>query len=641
MTDRELGMNRRISRRDFLNGVALGTAGSLALPAWVRAWAAAEAIQREAPYPPALMGMRGSHDGSFEAFHQLRDDRFWSSAPRVTATTEAYDLVVVGGGLSGLAAAYFYRQAAGSSARILILDNHDDFGGHAKRNEFTHNGRTFITYGGTQSIDSPRPYSAEAKRLVTDLGVDVSRYAQVLDDRLYPSLGLQGGYFFDRETWGADKLVVGNHRRPDAAFLADAPMSDAVRRDLTRLYGETFDPWPGVSSADKKLRLARMSYADFLLEEWRLDPGVVSFFRARTHGLFGVGIEAVPAQDAWGLSFPGFQGLGLDEAPGRGQNYDSQHHPDAATYYFHFPDGNASLARLLVRALVPAAIPGRTADDIVTARADYGKLDATDAPVRIRLASTVMRVRHDGAPDTARHVEVTYLKDGKLHGVTGKACVLACWHSVIPHICEEVPEAQKQAMLYGVKVPLVYTRVFVRDWTAFRKLGVSGVATPGLYHTSVNLDFPVSLGDYQCSRRPEDPIVVNMSKVPGRPGLPTRVQHRAGRVELLSTTFETFEREIRGQLGRVLGAGGFDPARDILGITVNRWPHGYAYQYNSLYDPFWLEGGEEPCAVARRPFGRIAIANSDAAAYAYTDAAFDHAHRAVGELLAAPSRPSA
>ena len=88
-------------------------------------------------------------------------------------------------------------------------------------------------------------------------------------------------------------------------------------------------------------------------------------------------------------------------------------------------------------------------------------------------------------------------------------------------------------------------------------------------------------------------------------------------------------------MARTLGGGGFDPARDILAITVNRWPHGYAYQYNSLFDPFWLEGGEPPCVRARRPFGRIAIANSDADAYSYTDAAIDQAHRAVRELLAA------
>jgi spermidine dehydrogenase len=148
----------------------------------------------------------------------------------------------------------------------------------------------------------------------------------------------------------------------------------------------------------------------------------------------------------------------------------------------------------------------------------------------------------------------------------------------------------------------------------------------------MNLDLPVSIGGYECSQKPEEPIVIHMMKTPCKPGRSAREQHLLGRVELFTTTFETMERNIREQLARVLGPGGFDPANDITAITVNRWPHGYAYEYSSLWDKFWLEGGETPCEVARKPFGRIAIANADAGAYAYTDCAIDHAHRAVGEI---------
>ena len=188
-------------------------------------------------------------------------------------------------------------------------------------------------------------------------------------------------------------------------------------------------------------------------------------------------------------------------------------------------------------------------------------------------------------------------------------------------------------MDYAIKVPLVYTNVLIRNWTAFQKLGVQRVSTPSMFHTSFGLDFPVSVGTYKHQTDPQQPIVLHLSKSACKPGLPTREQHRAGRRELLSTPFTIIERNIREQLGRSLSGGGFDPARDILGITVNRWPHGYAYQYNSLEDAFWLNGGEQPCAVARKPFGRITIANSDSAAYAYTDAAIDHGHRAAQELL--------
>ena len=627
--DRRLGMGAPITRRDFLNGVAIGAGGVVASRLAGGPFEALLAQDMSAPYPPALTGLRGSHAGSFEALHAMRDGGFWKSAPSPQDTREEYDLVVVGAGISGLAAAHFFR-AARPDARVLVLDNHDDFGGHAKRNEFTHNGRTYIGYGGTQSIDSPAPYSAVARRLISDLGIDVASYPKVLDSGLYKSLGLRPATFFDKETFGADRVVVGDPR--EEAFLAAAPFSDSVKRDMKRLLSEQFDPMPGLSSAEKKARLARMSYADFITKHWKLDAGVLWMYQTRTHGLFGVGVDAVPAQDAFGLGLPGFTGMGLDPSPGPGQNYDSIRSDATEDYYFHFPDGNASVARLLVRRLVPEALPGSTTGDLVTSRANYAMLDRSGAPVRIRLSSPVLRVRHTGTVSASR-VEVTYSQNGALKSVTGRAVVLACWHTVIPAICPELPAAQKTALDFAIKVPLVYTNVFIRSWTAFQKLGVQRISTPGLWHTSVGLDIPVSLGTYKHQTSPAEPIVLHLSKAACKPGLPVRDQHRAGRQELLMTSFETIERSIRDQLARTLGGGGFDPAADILGITVNRWPHGYAYQYNSLSDDFWLTNGEQPCAVARRPHGRIAIANSDSAAYAYTDAAIDHGHRAVQELL--------
>ena len=632
-TDRLLGMGSPITRRDFLNGMALGVGGPIAAGSLSPDLETLLAQSQNSGYPPALTGLRGSHVGSFEAFHSMRDAAFWKNAPAPHDTAEEYDLVVVGGGISGLTAAYVFRKAR-PDARVLVLDNHDDFGGHAKRNEFTHNGRTYIGYGGTQSIDSPAPYSKVARDLIFELGIEVSRYPKVLDANLYKSLGLRPAFFFDKETFGADRLLAGDLR--DEALLAAAPVSDAVRRDHQRLLTERFDPMPGLSQAEKKARLARISYADFLTTLWKLDPGVLPLYQTRPHGLFGVGIDAVPAQDAFGFGYPGFDAMGLDETPGPGQNFDSIRSKEAERYYFHFPDGNASVARLLARRLVPAALAGSTMDDVVTARADYTRLDALGAPVRIRLSSSVMRVQHIGPEGDGRRVEVAYLRNGTrtLETVRARSVILACWHSSIPYLCPELPAAQKTALAYAIKVPLVYTNVFIRSWKAFQKLGVQRISTPGMWHTSVGLDFPVSLGGYKCQTDPAEPIVLHLSKAACRPGLPARDQHRAGRAELLTTSFETIERSIRDQLGRTLGDGGFDPASDILAITVNRWPHGYAYQYNSLADDFWLTGGEQPCVVARQRFGRIAIANSDAGAYAYTDCAIDHGHRAAQELLA-------
>jgi spermidine dehydrogenase len=613
---------RDIRRRDFLNGVAMAAGGAFVPPRWLLALED-EPEKAAGYYPPARTGMRGSHEGSYAAGHDVRDGRFAKAA--LPAPDEEYDLVVVGGGISGLTAAYLFRKAAGPAARILVLDNHDDFGGHAKRNEFREGGRVILGYGGTFSIDSPAPYSAEARGLVAELGVDVASWRRVLDADTYA--GLKRGTFFDRETFGSDRLVAGEEPWNDPG----APLRDGARRDLRRLHTEKKDPYPGLTSAQKKSKLARISYAAYLTEVLGLDRGVLPLLQTRPHSLYGVGIDGVPAQDAWGLGYPGFDGLALEPGAGPGMNHDAIRNAEAERYFFHFPDGNASLARLLVRRLVPLAVPGSSVEDLVTARADYARLDEPSSAARIRLNSTVVRVRptRGGGP-----VDVAYLRGGRVRVARGRRCVLACWSTIVPHLLPELPEAQKAALAYAVKVPIVYTNVLLRDWTAFRRLGVSRVDAPGGYHTSFNLDLPVSVGGYRHSARPEEPVLVHMVRTPCRPGLPAREQHRAGRLDLLATPFETFEREIRGQLGRALKDGGFDPDRDLRAITVNRWPHGYAYQYNSLWDPFWLEGGEPPCVTARKPFGRIAIANADTAAYSYTDAAIDQAFRAVREVMA-------
>jgi spermidine dehydrogenase len=223
------------------------------------------------------------------------------------------------------------------------------------------------------------------------------------------------------------------------------------------------------------------------------------------------------------------------------------------------------------------------------------------------------------------------MRGGKLRSVTARACVLACYNAMIPYLCPELPEKQRDALALLVKSPLVYTHVAIRNWTAFQKLGVFQIDAPGSYHNYVALDFPVSMGNYKFPSKPEEPAVLFMLRTPCKPGLPQREQNRAGRMELLRTPFSTFERNIRDQLGRMLGGAGFDPARDIEGITVNRWAHGYAFHDNPLFDPDWSEE-EKPWVLGRKPFGRIAIANSDAGGEAYTDCAIDQAYRAVQEL---------
>jgi spermidine dehydrogenase len=305
-------------------------------------------------------------------------------------------------------------------------------------------------------------------------------------------------------------------------------------------------------------------------------------------------------------------------------------------YIHHFPDGNASIARLLVRGMIPAAAPGTTMEDVVTARFDYSKLDQQSSAVRLRLNSTAIKVQHDGDPKTAKRVSVTYIRGGRAYRVRARACVLACYNAVIPYLCPELPAPQREALALQVKTPILYTTVALRNWHAWKKLGIGGVVAPGSYHTIAMLDFPVSLGDYSFAQGPDEPIVVHMERFPHRSneGLIPREQHRLARYDMLSEPFESVERNIRVQLAGLLSPGGLDPARDIAGITVNRWAHGYANWGNSLFDHTYADRNDErrPHMRARKRFGRIAIANSDSAANAMLEAAVEQGHRAVREL---------
>jgi spermidine dehydrogenase len=635
--DQQLGMNRRITRRDFINGFASSTAAAWLLPFWS---SSAETGYQKEHYPPALTGLRGSNEGSYEVAHQLRDGTFDELYGKPHDTRETYDLIIVGAGISGLAAALFFRKHTGPATRILILDNHDDFGGHARRQEFG-SGKSFLLgHGGSFAIESPAPYSPVSKSLIEELGIDVTAFPKHFRNDVYSSEGLNRGFFFDKPTFGKRALLPdpfesyeygGGIRGTDnkRLFLEGAPWSEKAKQDLDRLLDDATDYLPGLTSSEKKARLARISYADYLKDVVKCDSSILPYLQARPHSLYGAGIDIVPAQDAWGLGYPGFQGLGLDPEPGKGMNRDAIYNEAAEKYFFHFPDGNASIARLMVRSLIPRAMPGKSAEDIVMARARYDLLDAEGTSCRIRLNSTVVQVKHNTDGD----VEISYVSKGKHEQARASKCVLACWNAMIPYICPELPRDQKTALAYAIKVPLLFTRVAVRNWSPWSKLKIHSVHSPGHYFSDVHLSMPLTFQGYATAHKPEEPMMLSMFRAPCQPGLPVRQQHRVGRAELLEKTFEAYERTIRQELVSILEPGGFDPAKDISGIAVHRWPHGYAYQYNSLSDPFWLNGKEGPCVTARKPFGQIAIANSDSGAYAYVDSAIDQAYRAIQEVL--------
>jgi spermidine dehydrogenase len=617
-------MGHGVNRRDFLNGMALTIAAGLT--------PAAQLSAQSSPYPPALTGLRGHHAGSFEVAHGFREGKAF--AIDGVPAREHYDLVVVGGGISGLAAAWFYRRQAGPRARILILDNHDDFGGHAKRNEFSHDGRLLIGYGGSESLQSPRgEFSPVAKRLVKDLGIDVDRFETAFRRSFYPSLGLSRAVFFARETFGRDALVTGDpmsmvaddltpdllNARPVRDFIAQFPISERGKSQLLGLYEQKDDPLAGMSAEQKTKTLKGISYRDYLIKRCRVGEEVANCFQGRTLDFFALGCDAVSAWSAMETGYPGFAGIKLS----RPKNAEL-----SEPYIYHFPDGNASLARLLVRALVPGVARGDGMDDVVLAKFDYGKLDVPANRVRIRLNATCVRVRNEG-----EKVDLAYVREGQVERVTADHAVLACFNMVVPYLMPDLPEAQREALAKNVKAPLVYTNVLVRDWKPWARLKIHEISAPVSFHCRVKLDYPVDLGGYRHPRDPDQPILIHMVHVPGAPnqGLDARDQFRIGRQKLLELTFAEIEERIRDDLDRMLGPGGFVSARDIAAITVNRWSHGYAYDKNSLYD----EDREfaANAALARRKAGRVAIANSDSLWSAYAHSAIDAADRAVRELV--------
>ncbi len=566
--------------------------------------------------------MRGSHPGSFETAHATVQGEQWS--PK--RVDEHYDLVVVGAGISGLSAAYIYRRDVDANARILILDNHDDFGGHAKRNEFTIDGRTLIGFGGTMLMEDPTHYPAVSAEVIRELGIKADRYDDYHHKDLFESLKVTSGTFFDKETFGADYLTVGHNASVEA--IVDSPMSDLAKAELTRLFADEDDYLAGMTHAERIAVLESHSWRDYLQKYAGMGDEAVTYVQKWPEGVWAIGSDAFPAWMAWKESYPGFTGMEL----GEGEELGGEEHGGV----FHFPDGNATVARLLVRKIVPGVAPGDSMEDVITASFDYSKLDSDENATRIRLSSTVVKLQHqDGKLDG--DVDISYVKDDAAVTVTASKVVWAGYHAMLPYVCPDVPEEQLAAQRKSVRAPLVYTNVLIRNWTSFANLGIWQTLCVGSFFQRVRVNRPVSIGDYHYPQSPDEPTIVHLQHIPLEPGLSAPEQFRAGRRALLATSFETFERNIRDQLGRMLGPGGFDPARDIAGITVNRWPHGYAYSMDpesgdvAWYPVEWAHDSQ-PWVDSSASIGNIAIAGTDSSSNAMTESAIVEAHRAVHSL---------
>jgi spermidine dehydrogenase len=609
----------RITRRNFVNGTLM-SAGASVLSFEGTSQAAMAALE-PSYYPPARTGLRGSHPGSNTHAHSRAFDEKSDWGP-TTDLKEEYDLVVVGGGLSGLSAAYFYQKVHGRDKKVLILDNHDDFGGHARRNEHTIDGATLVGYGGSQTLVNPHEGGETVLGLLRDIGIDLDRFKTAYDGGFYKRNNLGAVTYFNKETFGEDKVVkhpycnypnfvegLQGAKLSNEEAAQQAPLSETGKEQLLRVLKGGLHTIK-VPKSELRRYIRSHSYFDYLQNTLGVDdPAVLRMARHSAADWGNGGADLMSIGGAKGAGAMGFAPVAV---------YDEEN-----PYIHHFPDGNAGVARALVKKMVPNVGPGKNAEEIVLSKFNYAELDKPSNRVRIRLNSTVVKVQHLGDPNTSSEVSVTYINDNRSHQVRGKGVVMACYNMMIPHVVPDLPKEQDAALRLQTKSPLQYTTVGLRNWRALKEMEIGLAMSPGNMHQVVLMDFPVSMGGYECTKTPNDPCILQMISCPAGEtiGAPATEQFKDARYRMLELEFSDYEDEIREHLGGMLPKGSFEFDRDVASISVNRWAHGYSYG-----------GPGDSTRKGRQPFGRITIANSDSAPGADALVAMKMAWRAVNEL---------
>jgi len=624
----------KIARRDFINGTLMA-AGASMLPFKSTSQEVMAAL-KPSYYPPALTGLRGSHPGSKENAHS----QAWAKQKNWGSTTnlkEDYDLVVVGGGLSGLSAAYFYQQEHGRDKKVLILDNHDDFGGHAKRNEHKIDGDTRLGEGGSESFEYPHEFSETVLNLLKDLGVDLDRFKTAYDADFFKRNGLGAVTYFNKRIFGENKVVkhpfcdypgfVEGLLRPTLSYekaAKQSPLSEKGKQQLLRVLKS--DPKTLKAPKEEWQQYMRThSYFDYLKNTLGVnDPGVLRMAR---HSVVDYGgapdvmtMEEALESGALGLDYFSWRDALNEVGSDGGYIKNTNTYSVKEPFIHHFPDGNATIARMLVKKMIPDVGSGENVEEIVLSKFNYAELDKPSNSVRVRLNSTVVNVHHGGDPYSSSDVFVNYIYDNKSYQVKAKGVVMACYNMMIPHIVSDLPTKQDAALRRLSKIPLQFTTVGLKNWRALKEMGIGMAMSPGNMHQAVGMDFPISIGGYEYTKTPDDPCILHMRccLLGETVGAPRIEQLREARYRMLGLQFRDYEVEIREHLGGMLPKDVFNFDRDVESISVNRWAHGYSYG--------------NPGAIGRQPFGRITIANSDSVNSSLLNRAIEQAWRAIKEL---------
>lgn len=621
--------SRGITRRDFLNGMLVG-AGAMLL---------------DLPSPAALFAQKprgerfggvgdyASSHGNTEEIISIFDNILKGRYDRIPDDAEdageVYDLVIVGGGLSGLGAAYQFRKKTGGKKKCLIIENHPVFGGQAKRNEFIVNGQRLISPQASNSFVVINRPGIPGYELFDELGVPKDFDYQSLSaglrelhfDRtnygfaLWHDVSPNVGYFFEdtggkRGHWLSD--LWGRN-------LEGSPYPEKIRQDLLTWRNTTKTYF---TAADYRKLLDSMTYKDYLVQVMGLHSDVATFADPVLASGLGLGCDAISAYAAYQISMPGFLGF-----TGRGR----ERRLEESTWH-SFPGGNDGFARYLLKSLIPGAIQGKnTFNDILNGRIHFSALDNPEADVRIRLNAMAVHIKHDLPSERSTHVEIAYVKSGKVFRLKARAVVMTSGSWANRRIIRDLPDSYLEALGSFCHSPVLVINVALTNWRFLYKLGLTGCRWFSGFGYTCNIRRPMLVGDYRPPLHPDKPVILTFYVPFFFPGLSIKEQGERGRREMLSARYADYEQKMLGQMQRLFSSAGFDAKSDIAGIILNRWMYAYNNPQPGFY--FGSNGKPAPRNIIRKRFGRIAFGHSELDGHQNWSGAIQEGSRAALQAL--------
>ena len=621
-------MSIRVTRRDFLNGMLLG-AGALLLelPAPLRLFA-----QSQPSYGFGGIGDYASSSGNtpavINAFQAIQNGDYKSISREIFDTSESYDLVIVGGGLSGLGAAYEFNKSSLKQAKCLIIENHPIFGGAAKRNEFMVQGERLIgpqasnSFGVIDHSGIPGYDIYSELRIPTEF--EYGALAPELDPLDFDSTNFGYRLWFDSKSIGhyfagqgqdtPGKWVAGLWENK----LAGAPYPEKVRKDFLRWRNITDRQYDG---EDYGRWLDSMTYKDYLEKLLKLDPEITRYTNPVLASVVGLGCDVISAYTAHEVSMPGFP--------------EFQGHRSLRNSHWHsFPGGNDGFSRYFIKALIPDAIEGQKSfGDIQNSQVRFPALDREGNKVRIRLGSSVVHVKHEDGSTPGKSVTVIYRKDGKLYRLKARSVVMACGSRLSRKVVSDLPVNYTAAYDQFHVSPILVANVALTNWRFLYRMGFTACKWSSGFGFGCNIRKPMFVGNYRPPLHPDKPTVLTFYISFHQPGISIEEQGESGRRKLLGTSYAEFESLIVGQIKHLFSDTGFEAKKDIAGIILNRWTYAYVNPQPGFY--FGKDGKPAPRDVIRKPFGRISFAHAELNGHQHWVAAVDEGRRAARQALSA------